>query len=341
MWEMLLETSGQTQHFRGVFAVEGDDVCHLRRGQRQCAGLIEDDGVRLRDGFEEFSALDGDVIFRSLANGAEHSERHGKLERTAEIHHQHRECARRCARQRQRCQTAGKRVWHEFVSQARRFGLAAALQALAFFDHGDDLVVAALPGGFFDENETFAFFDNGAGVDNAVHMLRHRDRFASQRSLVDGGFSFDDDAIQRDHTASADDDPVARLHTTHRHQHVCAIFVTQPDTIHIQRHGARQVGDGFFACPVLEQFADLKQEDDRACRAKIAAAGRNANGDRIQQLDLELALTQTAETAPEKWHHVTDKTHHAQWCRQKKAAADAGEHLADELFLERAVDGAG
>lgn len=106
--------------------------CHLRRGQRQCAGLIEDDGVRLRDGFEEFSALDGDVIFRSLANGAEHSERHGKLERTAEIHHQHRECARGVRVSASAARLPANVYGTSLSARLRRFGLALLFRRSLF-----------------------------------------------------------------------------------------------------------------------------------------------------------------------------------------------------------------
>ena len=69
-----------------------------RRGVGERAGLVEDDGIRVRDRFDEASALDGDMMRAALAHRGEHGNRHGQLQRAGEIHHQHGEhLSSRCA----------------------------------------------------------------------------------------------------------------------------------------------------------------------------------------------------------------------------------------------------
>ena len=312
MRKMFFQTGGQAQHFCGVFTAERNDFRHLRRGAGEGAGFVENNGVGLGDGFEKFAAFDGDVVFCGFANGAEHCQRHGQLEGAAEIDHQHRQRAGWGARQGQRCQTGGEGVWHEFVGQIGGLFFAGAFELLRMLDHGDDLVVAALAAGFLDEDDAFAFFDDGAGIDDAVRVFGDGDRFAGQRGLVDGGFPFQHDAIQRNDTAGTQHDAITRLHAAHRRQHIETIVGAQPDAVHIEGHGARQIGDGFLTGPFFQQLAHFQQEHDRAGGGEIASEGGNAQGDGVQQLHLELTVAQTAQAAPEKRHKMAQETHHAQ-----------------------------
>ena len=86
---MFLEAGGEAQHLFLVLAAEGVYPRDARAGVGERAGLVKDDGVRLRDGLEELAALDGDVLPPGLAHGGEHGEGHGELESAGEVHHEH------------------------------------------------------------------------------------------------------------------------------------------------------------------------------------------------------------------------------------------------------------
>ena len=59
--EVLLEAGGKAQHLLLALAAEGVYPRNARAGVGERAGLVKDDGVRLRGGLEELAALDGDV----------------------------------------------------------------------------------------------------------------------------------------------------------------------------------------------------------------------------------------------------------------------------------------
>ena len=43
---VFFQAGGKAEHFRLIMSAEGNNLCHLRRGIGQCAGLVEHDGIR-------------------------------------------------------------------------------------------------------------------------------------------------------------------------------------------------------------------------------------------------------------------------------------------------------
>ena len=309
-----------------------------RVGQR--AGFVKHDGVGVGQGLKIFAALDCDVVAAALAHGGQHGQRHRQLERTGKIDHQNRDRTGHVAGQRVGHSGAQQTVRHQLVRQGRSAGLAGRLQLLGVLDHLDDLVIAAVAGLLLHGHGDLAFLDDGAGVDDGTVRLAHRLGLAGQRCLVDAGLAVQHFAVQRDDTAGVYDDGVACADLGNRHQHF-ALGGLLPDAVDIQRHTAGQVAQGLLAGPFFQQFAQAQQEHDRPGGREVAAQHRNADGQRVEHFDFQLAPPQAAQTAENVGHAAHQCVGHAQRCRQEQLARKVEDRHIDELFLIFAVDGAG
>ena len=78
---VLLKARGQTQHIRFLIIGEGHDIGDLWHGVGECAGLVENDGVCVRNGLHEPAALNRDMRRACLAHRGQNRNRHRKLER--------------------------------------------------------------------------------------------------------------------------------------------------------------------------------------------------------------------------------------------------------------------
>ena len=122
---VLFQARGETEHLAFLIAAEGDDSRDLGRGVGERAGLVENDGVRLGDGFEEAPALDGDVMAAALAHGREHRDGHGELERAGEVDHQHGQHLCDVARDKIGQDRAAERIGYEAVGKTGRLVLGS------------------------------------------------------------------------------------------------------------------------------------------------------------------------------------------------------------------------
>ena len=78
---VLLEARGQTQHIRFLIIGKGHNARDLWHGVGECAGLVENDGVCVRNGLHEPAALNRDMRRACLAHRGQNRNRHRKLER--------------------------------------------------------------------------------------------------------------------------------------------------------------------------------------------------------------------------------------------------------------------
>ena len=330
--EVLLKAGGKAQHVVLLALAEGDDVHHLRGGAGQGAGLVEDDGVGLGQRFQILAALDGDVGRAALAHGGEDGQRHRELERTGEVHHQDGDGAGDVPGQRVGDHGAREAPRHQLVGQFQRTVLGAGLQLLGFLDHGHDLVVAVGAARSLGQEDALALLHDGARVDGGTLDLPHRHGFAGQRGLIDHGFAFDHGAVQRDHVAGAHHDLVAGLDLRQRQQHFGAL-AAHPHLVHIQRHAAGQIIEALLAGPLFQQGAEVQQEHDGAGGVEIAPQHRNADAQRIQHLDFQLALEQTFDALPHKGDGAPDGVGRADGGGQEQLAEAVAYHKAVHLFL--------
>ena len=96
-------------------------------------------------------------------------------------------------------------------------------------------------------------------------------------------------AVERDHAAGADDDPVAGAHVADRHGHA-AVRRFEPDLVHLQRHRPGKVGDGLLCVHSSSSSPMPKQEDDRTRRFKVSAQDRYGNGCRVEHRHFDLPV---------------------------------------------------
>ena len=286
---MLLKTGREREHVVFFLAAERHDRRHARRGMGQRAGLIKDNGVRLRHRFHKAAALDGNVVDTGLLHTGEHRDRHGELECAREIDHEHRERAVDVARQKPDEPRRAETVRHEPVRQMRGLRLGVGLELFGFLDHVHDAVVASRAHALIDADRAFALFHDRSGVDIAARRAAHGQSLAGDGRLVDHCLARNNMAVERDHAAGADNDPVAGAHVANRHGYA-AVGRFKPDLIHLQSHRPGEIGNGLFVRPFVEQLADAEQEDDRARRFKVAAQNGYGDGRRIEHRHFDLPV---------------------------------------------------
>ena len=123
MWEMLFQAGGDPK--RLVLRIVSEYHNFFYRGLRFCerSGLVKDDCVRLRHGFQEFSAFHGDPAGPCLPDRGQDGERHCKLQRAGEVDHKDRQRLRHAARQKPRRAGADQCIWYKPVRQMLGFAL--------------------------------------------------------------------------------------------------------------------------------------------------------------------------------------------------------------------------
>ena len=298
MGVMLLQTGGKSQHFRLVVSAEGDDRRHGGRRIGQRAGLVEHDSVRLGHRLQKASALDGDVIATALPHGGQHRDGDGQLQGAGEVHHQHREHFRHVPGQQIRQHRAAQRIGHQSVRHPGRLVLGGGFQLLRLLNHVNHPVIPPAAGGFLHGDDALALLRHRPGIDGTSGMLGHGHGLAGEGGLVHHGLSLHHPAVQRDHAAGADHDTVPRLHIGDLRQHLGAVCL-QPDAVHPQAHGGGKIGHGLFVGPLLQNFAQMQHEHDRACGGKIAPCHGHRDGGGIQHGDGQFAVPQCRKPLPD------------------------------------------
>ena len=330
--EMLLQTCGQLQNFALVAAGEGNHIHHLRGSAGECAGLIKHDSVGLRQRFQIFAALDGDVIAAALAHGGEDGQRHGQLERTGKVHHQARDGAGDVAGEQIRHAGGTQTPGHQLVGQRQRTVLGAGLELFGFLDHGNDLIVAVGAALGFSDKDTLALLHNGAGIEGGALCLAHRHGLAGQSSLIHHGFAFQNGAVQRDHIAAAHHHFVAGAHLGERYQHFGAL-TAHPHLVHVQGHAASQIVQTLLAGPLFQQRAQVQQEHHRPGGGKVAAQDGHADGKSVQHFHFQPAAQHAAHTFPEKADGAEHRVSGIDGCRQEQLAQGAACHQIEHFIL--------
>ena len=249
--EVLFQAGGQAQHRRLFFSVEGNDLRYPGAGMGKSAGLIKDDGVRFGYRFQEFAALDSDVLPSRLPHGGEHRQGHGQLQGAGEVHHQHRQGPGHIPGEGQAQQAPCEGVGHQLIRQAGRLGLSGGLHLLGSLDHLHNLVVAALTGGLFHLQDALTLLHHGAGVYRTAGPLGHRDGLAGEGGLVDGDLPLYYHAVQGDNAPGPDHHPVAGPDLADGGERLPSICF-QPHPVHMEGQALRQVGHRLLPRPVLQ-----------------------------------------------------------------------------------------
>ena len=335
--EVLLQAGCNAQHVVFGATAERDNPGNNRAGMRQCAGLVKYNGICLRDSLEELAALDRDMIHACLTHGGQNRQRHSQLERTGEVNHQHGQCTGDIAGQCVAERTADQRIRHQLVRQIGGMALRSTLQLLGLLDHGNDLVVAALAGGLCDLDHAVAFLDDRAGVNLRTRTLCNRHGFSGKRRLIDHDFAFNNLTVQRDNVAHANQNTITDSDIGQRYKHLCVIGL-EPYSFYVERHAACQIVNRLFMRPLLEQLANIQQEHNRACRGEVPAYHRNTDGQRVEQLNLQLSVNQALEAAAEERQRQPDRACNLQRRWQEQRAGKLRNNLADQLFLILTVE---
>ena len=337
MGEMLFQTGGKLQYLLLPAAGERHHLHHLWGGTGEGTGLIEHDGVRLCQRFQILAALYGDVIFPALPRGRERRQRHGKLQRTGEVHHQDGDGPGDVAGKGIGSHRTGKAPRHQTVGQLQSPVFGAGLELFRFLDHRHDLIVAVGTALCLGHKDAFALFHHCSGVNGSTSGLAHRHGLAGEGSLVHHSFAFQHHAVQRDHVAGAHHHFIPGVDTGQRYQHL-ALRGAHPDLIHVQRHAASQVIQALFPRPLLQQAAYRQQEHHRPCGAVIPPQEGGGDAERIQHLYFQLAVQQAADALPDKGDGAPHRICRRDGRGQEHLAERPACHKADHLFLIFLID---
>ena len=171
---MFLQAGRQPQHLRFLVSAEWYHPGYPGTGAGQGAGLIEYHRIRLGNLFQKLPALYRDMLPAGLTHGGEYGQRHGELQRAGKVHHQHRQRPCDVPGQDKTEQAARKGIGDQLIRQICRLAFCGRLHLLRVFNHGHDLVVAALAGGLPDLYRAGPFRYGGSRIDKAARPFGHR-----------------------------------------------------------------------------------------------------------------------------------------------------------------------
>ena len=291
---VLFETGGQPQHLVLGVPAEGHHQGQAGHGVGQGAGLVKDDGLRLGGGLQELAALHPDAALAALPHGGEDGDGHGELQRAGEVHHQNGQGLGGIPGQKISQRRGPQAPGDKPIRQVGGLVLRGGFQLLRGLDHLHDPVVAAAAAGLVHPQGAAALLHHRPGVDVAARGLVDGEGLPGHGGLVDAGLPADDDAVQRDEAAGADDDDVPHLHVRDVHQDLLVPGL-EPDLVHVEAHGLGQVGHGLLVGPLLQDLADLQQEHDAAGRAAVPPQEGDGDGHGVQHRHLDVPVEQAGK----------------------------------------------
>jgi hypothetical protein len=218
-------------------------------------------------------------------------ERHGENERAWCRHHQHGDGADRIGTREpshsRQHDGRGQEQQRVAVGEPRH----RRARALGGGDQADDPGIGALGGAArCHEMEGFPGIARAAH-DEVADLLLHRHRFTGQRRLVENGQAFRDLAVNGDHVALADHQPVARL--DHVEVDLFQLTVAVPDgAARNARQQRRHLVPGAALGEALEVLAaGIHERDDRR-RKVFGKQQRREHRQRCNDVEADIAAPQ-------------------------------------------------
>ena len=178
----------------------------------------------------------------ALAHRGQHRDRHGELQCTGEVHHQHSQRLCDVARDEIGQHRAAERIWHKAVGKAGRLVLGGGFELFGLLYHLHDAVIAAAAGCFLHADDALALFGDSARIHIAARPLRYRHGFAGHRSLIDHRLALNDLAVERNHAAGAVLDAAFGEAEMIRHQTLQPFKGPEKDAFQLAAHFLRDVG---------------------------------------------------------------------------------------------------
>ena len=122
-----------------------------------------------------------------------------------------------------------------------RLFLCGGFQLLRLLDHTDNLIIFSTASSLRHLDDALAFLHDGSCIDIAARALYNRHGFPSHGCLIDGCLSGFYPSIQWNDVRCTDDNRIPRLYLLYRHEYILARISSQPDLVHLQGHGTRQI----------------------------------------------------------------------------------------------------
>ena len=236
----------------------------------QGAGLIEDSGFGIREGFHDGAALKEDAFFRCGADAGEEGERDGDDERAGAADDEEGECGvdaffpvsgkeerwKDCDGDRDEDDDRGVDA-----GEAGDESVDLWLAGDGIFDGVEDATDHGFSEDFFDLDADGASHIDAAGVYAVADGGEDRLRLAGDGGGVDLGLAFGNDAVKRDAVAGADEKDIADFGFFGR-DGLGAAFGHALDDFRAQVDGVHDLVAAAVGSEVLEIFTDAVEEHD-------------------------------------------------------------------------------
>lgn len=201
---------GHMEHLRfGVFVAKLVSVGDFGLAEGECAGFVENDGVKTGGGFEVLTSFDEDAGTGSASDGGHDGGWTGENESAGTGDDEDSDGAVGVVGEHE--DDAGKEEHdgNEPDGKTVEGALDGGIALLSRFDEGSDTGERGVfaDSGSFDEER--AGFGEGTHENFVAWMFLDGHAFAGDGSLVDGGFAGADDAVGGDAFAGTDDEEVA------------------------------------------------------------------------------------------------------------------------------------
>ena len=166
--EVLLQAGGQAQHLVGVHVGKGQHLRDVRDRGRECARLVEDDGVGTGHNLQVAPAFHHDAVVGTFAHSPHHRDGRGQLDSARIVHHQHGDGLRHVAGEGEHGEKPEKTIGHDGVGQALGAALHAGFGLLGLVDHAHNVGDARVGAGLAHLHDDRAVLDDGARIDRGA-----------------------------------------------------------------------------------------------------------------------------------------------------------------------------
>jgi hypothetical protein len=283
-----LERGGEPQRFISRQAVEEGDVGELRPAERDRPSLVEQDRARLAQPLDRPRALDHDPGAGRAGEAGHQRDRRGEDERARGGDDEDGERTDGIPGDR----PGGAGDQGRRRQEERRVAVGHAHErrplALRLLHQPNQRRVSALGGGTQRTHLEGRPGAGGAAPHLAAPMRGHRQRLAGQRRFVDDGLVAQDETVDRDNLARANEHDISRDDVVDRHRFQ-AILATD------ERHPRRPLDERAQLAPrapvghLLERVAAREHERDHRPGEVLAEGERAGHRDERDRIHADIA----------------------------------------------------
>ena len=234
-----------------------------------------------------------------------------------------------------RCQ---QMIRHNTVCQTFRFPLYAGFQ---FFRSGNEIhnpLNPCLGIDCHDFHSHRTFLHQRSGINHSTFCLSHRQRLSCHGGFVYHGFPFPHFAVNGNHGACADTEPIPRFHIRKGNLHI-SFRCYQPYFVNLDGKAGRKSCFRPFSGVVLQNIREGQQEHNGRRRGERPLQHGSANSRRVQYIHVHASMKKTLQSMPQKRHCPQTGLADLQRNWQQQFFRHSPQYHTANLLLEPQVNG--